>query len=101
MATAAAAMIARARREVESLFFDNEAFSPERAVEFRPRAAVQRHYLEQMIGEGVVHEANPGRYWLDLNAYRQMQRDRFVWTLRILGIGLVVVLVVTAVSYFR
>jgi hypothetical protein len=101
IATAAAAIAARARHEVENLFFDNDAFSPDRAVPFEPRMRIQRRYLEQMIGEGVVHEASPGHYWLDLAAYRQMRHDRFVWTMRILAIAVVVVIVVTAVSYFR
>jgi len=101
MATAAAAIAARARREVENLFFDNDAFSPDRAVAFEPRMHIQQRYLDQLMAEGVVLEAAPGRYWLELNNYRQMRRDRFVWTMRILAIAVVVVIVVTAVSYFR
>jgi hypothetical protein len=101
MATAAAAIVARARREVENHFFDNDAFSPERAVEFKPRMSIQQHHLDQMIGEGVVHEASPGRYWLDLGAYRQMRRDRMIWTLRILALAVMVVIVATAIGYVR
>jgi hypothetical protein len=98
MATAAGAIIARARREVEELFFDNNAFSPDRAVEFEPRMEVQRRYLEQMIAEGVVHEPSEGHYWLDLAAYKAMRRQRFVWKLRVLAFAAVVVLVVWAVQ---
>jgi hypothetical protein len=54
-----------------------------------------------MIAAGVVHETTPGHYWLDLAAYRQRRHDRFVWTMRILAIAVVVVIVVSAVSYFR
>lgn len=98
MATAAAAMAARARREVENLFWDKNAFSPDRAVEFAPRAPIQQRYLEQLICEGVVHEASPGRYWFDLPAYKEMRRQRFAWTLRIIAVGVIVALVIFAVQ---
>jgi hypothetical protein len=94
MATAAAAMVARARREVESLFFDNDAFSPDRAVEFDPSMPIQRRYLEQLIGEGVVHQLESGRYWFDLPAYKELKRQRFVWSMRILAFAAVVFVVV-------
>jgi hypothetical protein len=97
MATAAAGLAARARREVEELFFNNNAFSPDRAVEFDPRVPVQRNYLEQLIAEGIVHEAAPGRYWFDLRAYKRMQRERFVWTMRVLAAAAIVFLVILAV----
>ena len=97
MATAAAAIAARARREVEQLFMDNNAFSPERAVEFAPPTPIKQRFLEQMIGEGVVHEVEPGRYWFDLPAYKEMQRQRLAWSLRVLAVGFVVFLVILAV----
>lgn len=104
MATAAAAMAARARREVEELFFDKDAFSPERAIEFEPRMPIQARYLEQLIAEGCVHEAEPGQYWLDLAAYKERQRQRLIWTMRILAVGAsvaVVMLAVQAVQHWR
>jgi hypothetical protein len=101
MATAAAAIAARARREVENLFFDNNAFGPDRAVEFDPRMPIQRRYLEQLICEGVVHELSPGRYWFDLPVHKAMQRQRFVWTMRVLGGAVVVFLVILAVQAVR
>jgi hypothetical protein len=100
MATAAGAMIAKARREVENLFFDNDAFSPDRAVHFALRMPVQRRFLEQMIAEGTVHEAAPGRYWLDLTAFKERRRKQFVWTLWIVALGAVVALIVVVVQYF-
>jgi hypothetical protein len=98
MATAAGAIIARAHREVEELFFDNDAFSPDRAVEFEPRMGAQRRYLEQMIAEGVVHQPSEGRYWMDLKAYNTLRREKFIWGLRIVGLGAVVALIVAAVQ---
>jgi hypothetical protein len=94
MATAVAAMAAKARREVEKLFFDNDAFSPDRSVEFDPSMPIQRRYLEQLIGEGVVHQLESGRYGFDLPAYKELKRQRFVWSMRILGFAAVVFVVV-------
>jgi hypothetical protein len=101
MATAVAAMAARARREVEQLFFDKDAFSPERAIEFEPRIPIQRRYLERLIAEGVIHEVSPGRYWFDLPAHKEQQRQRLVWGLRILGLALVIFVVILAIRAFQ
>lgn len=98
MATAAAAIAARARREVEELFRDNDAFSPERAIEFEPRMSIQQRYLEQLISQGVVHEVEPGRYWFDEAAYKEMQRQRLAWTARVLAAGFFVFIVILAVQ---
>jgi hypothetical protein len=98
MATAVAAILARARREVDDLFFENDAFSPERAVAFEPRMSAQKRYLDQLMAQGTVHESEPGRYWLDLPVYREQRRVQFVWTMWVLGLAAVVVLVVWAVK---
>jgi hypothetical protein len=90
----------KARREVENLFFDNVAFSPERAVEFEARRPVQRRILDQMIAEGTVHEAAPGRYWLDLAVFKERRRKQFVWTMWIVALGAVVALIIAAVKHF-
>ena len=101
MATAAAAMAAKARREVKDLFFDKDAFSPERAVEFDPRLPIQRRFLEQLIAEGVIHELSPGRYWFDLEVYQEQRHKQFVWSVRILLLGAVVFLLVFAIRHLR
>ena len=98
MATAAGAILARARREVDDLFFDNDAFSPERPVAFEPRMPAQQHYLDRLIAEGTVHESEPGRYWLDLPVFREQRRRQFVWTMWVLGLSAVVVVVVWIVQ---
>lgn len=98
MATAAAAMAARARREVEQFFLDKEAFSPEHAVEFEPRMPIQRRYLEQLIAEDILHEVSPGRYWFDRDADREMRRQRFVWTMRVLAVAAAVFVVLFAIN---
>jgi hypothetical protein len=101
MATAAAALAARARREVEQLFFEKDAFSPDRAVEFEPRMPIQRRHLQRLIAEGVVHETEPGKYWFDLPAHKEMQRQRLAWGMRILGLGLIIFLAIFAIRAIR
>ena len=69
MATAAAAAVARARREVQHHFFSNDAVRPDRAVEFDPPTGLQRRQFERMRDRGIIHETSQGRYWLDVVAY--------------------------------
>jgi hypothetical protein len=69
MATAAAAAVARARREIQHHFFSNDAVRPDRAVEFDPPSRLQRHQFERMRERGIIHEDKNGRYWLDVVAY--------------------------------
>ena len=97
MATAAAAIALRARREVDELFWSNDAFSPDRAVEFEPRMPIQQQYLEQLIGEAIVHEKAPGRYWFDLPKYKAVQKERWVWSMRVLALGAIVFLILLVV----
>jgi hypothetical protein len=97
MATIVAAIMARARREVDELFFENDAFSPDRAVQFEPRLPVQQRYLDQLIAEGIVHEPSQGRYWMDLRAFEESKRQRIRAGLWIAGFALVVVAGVSAV----
>ena len=69
MATAAAAAVARARREIQHHFFSNDAVRPDRAVEFDPPSRLQRRQFERMRERGIIHEDKNGRYWLDVVAY--------------------------------
>jgi hypothetical protein len=69
MATAAAAAVARARREIQHHFFSNDAVRPDRAVDFDPPNRLQRRQFERMRQRGIIQEATSGRYWLDVVAY--------------------------------
>lgn len=69
MATAAAAVIARARREIQHHFFSQDAVRPDRAIAFEPSRNVERRQFDRMQRRGIIHEAGPGRYWLDVVAY--------------------------------
>ena len=69
MATAAAAAVARARREIQHHFFSNDAVRPDRAVAFDPPSRLQRRQFERMRERGIIHEDKNGRFWLDVVAY--------------------------------
>ena len=101
MATAVAALMAKARREIENKFFDNNAFSADRAVEIEARVPVQQRFLDQLIAENIVHQVGPNSYWLDLKAYEKMRRARMIAAFWIIGLFLVVLAVVTIVKQFR
>lgn len=77
MATAAAAAVARARREIQHHFFSHDAVRPDRAVAFEPSRGIERRQFERMRERGVIHEAKPGLYWLDVVAYDVDLRQRF------------------------
>jgi len=69
MATAAAAVIARARRDIQHEFFSQDAVRAERAIAFEPHRHAQRRVFERWQRAGVIQEARPGHYWLDVTAY--------------------------------
>jgi hypothetical protein len=69
MATAAAAAVARARREIQHHYFSNDAVRPDRAVDFDPPDRLQRRQFERMRQRGIIQEATVGRYWLDVVAF--------------------------------
>ncbi|NUQ16982.1 MAG: hypothetical protein HOP95_00780 [Sphingomonas sp.] len=69
MATGAAAAIARARRDVQHQFFSQDAVRPDRAIAFEPSRLIEQRQFERMLDRGIIREAAPGRYWLDVVAY--------------------------------
>jgi hypothetical protein len=77
MATAAAAAVARARRDIQHHFFSHDAVRPNRAVPFEPDRMIERRQFERMQSRGIIREASPGQYWLDVVAYDIDLRQRF------------------------
>jgi hypothetical protein len=69
MATAAAALVARARRDIQHHFFSNDAVRPDRAVEYQPRTGIERRQFDRMVARGIIREQGSGAYWLDVIAY--------------------------------
>ena len=78
MATApAAAAVARARRDVRHHFFSQDAVRPDSAISFEPGSRLQRRMFERMSESGIIREAKPGQYWIDVVAYDRDRTARF------------------------
>lgn len=87
MATAAAALAARARREIQHAFFSADAVRPDRAIAFRPDIGFEERQFARLHRNGAIHEEQPGLYWLDLPAYDRLIRQRFERA-RVVGLSL-------------
>ena len=92
MATGAAAAIARARRDVQHHFFSQDAVRPDRAVAFEPSRMIEQRQFERMQSRGIIREASPGTYWLDVVAYDLDLQQRY----RRVRIALIAVLIIFA-----
>jgi len=102
-ATAAAAIAARARREVIEFLSGKAAFDPEHAVEIDFPSNLHQRQLGHLIGRGIVHDTGSGRYWLDqaaLELDEQRRRDAAKLVLKIVlaaaAIGIAVAAIVAA-----
>ena len=93
MATGAAAAIARARRDVQHHFFSKDAVRPDRAVAFEPSRLIEQRQFERMQSRGIIREAQPGSYWLDVVGYDLDLQQRY----RRIRMVLIVVLIMFAV----
>jgi hypothetical protein len=69
MATGAAALIAKARRDIQHEFFSRDAVRPDRAIAFDPSRHFQRRVFERWLRAGVIREGSHGHYWLDVTEY--------------------------------
>jgi CTP-dependent riboflavin kinase len=74
MATAAA-IVARARRDVVSHFMERNAVSPDAAVRWVPERHVQRRMLARLVRRGVLVEAGEDTYFVDVPAYDRWRRS--------------------------
>ena len=95
MATAAAAAVAKARRDIQHHFFSHDAVRPDRAVAFEANRRIEERQFERMRSRGIIREARPGLYWLDVVAYDIDLRQRFTrvrWVLLVMVVGLAVAL---------
>ena len=74
MATAAAAIVAQAKREIVSHLMSANAVSPDQAVAYAPGRRIQRRMLDRFCRAGVVVETAPGEYYLNVPAYDAQRR---------------------------
>ena len=75
-ATVAAAMAAKARRELGEYFERNNAFDPTRAVAYDPPSDMHRTQFDSFIGRGIIKETLGGHYWLDRDVERADEERR-------------------------
>ena len=76
MATTAAAVIAKARRDVISHFMSANAVSPDSAVAYEPGRRIRQRQFERLCDAGVIRSATSGKYWIDAPRYDQWSRSR-------------------------
>ena len=79
MATAAAAVIAKARRTVISHFMSANAVSPHSAVTFSSDRRVERRIFDRFVAAKVLLPTPDGCYYLDVpvwDAYSKSRRRR-------------------------
>jgi len=72
----AAAMAAKARREVRTFFDENDAFDPAHAVAYDPPTHFHRRQVASLLGRGILRDAGDGRYWFDRDAERLEQERK-------------------------
>jgi hypothetical protein len=97
MATSAAAAIAIARRRVFNHFFAANAVTPENATPFNTDRRLQQRQFERFVANGVIREAKPGLYYVDIPAWNSWHggvhtRLKIVVALLLLVIGAVLLL---------
>ena len=100
-ATVAAAMTAKARREVCEHFEQANAFEPADAVAYDPPGPMHRSQFDSLVGRGIVKITADGRYWFDREAERaeqERQRAASVLVLKIVLVVLAILVAVVAIS---
>src|SRR3954451_1603252 len=75
MATAAAAVVAKARRDVISHFMQLNGVRAEAAVRWVPERRIQRRALARYVRQGVIVETTNDTYYLDVPAYDRWRRS--------------------------
>ena len=75
MATAAAAVAAKARRDVVSHFLSRNAVTPEVAVPYQPDRRLHRRMFDRLERAGVLRTAGAG-YYLDVPRWDALSRQR-------------------------
>ena len=94
MATAAAAIVAKARREIQHHFFSVDAVRPDRAVVFTPSGRIETGQFEKMLERGTIRREGADRYWIDVVAYDRDLQQRY----RRARVAIVVLSIILAVG---
>ena len=94
MASAAAALAARARREIQHHFFAADAVRADRAVTFTPSNGFEQRQFDRMVNRGTIRKVDGDRYWIDVVAYDVELRARH----RRVRIALILVIIALALT---
>ena len=94
MASAAGALTARARREIQNHFFAEDAVRADRAVPFIPSNGFERRQFDRMLDRDTVRQEGSNRYWIDVVAYDVELRARH----RRVRIALIIVIIALAIT---
>ncbi|MES2337016.1 MAG: hypothetical protein V4537_02830 [Pseudomonadota bacterium] len=76
MATTAAAVVAKARRDVISHFMSRDAVSPAQAVPYQPDRRIRRRMFETFQAAGVLKPGAKGGFYLDVPVWDSYSRKR-------------------------
>ena len=76
MATSAAAIMAKARRDVISHFMRADAVSEANAVAYQPGRNIRLRQFERLRSAGVIRTAGIDKYWIDAPRYDEWSRSR-------------------------
>lgn len=68
--TVIALAVRRSRRRVVGYFLAVHALSRADAAEYKPERPMDKRQFDAMRERGILHEASPGHYWIDLPALR-------------------------------
>ena len=101
-ATAIAAAVARAQRDIREHFESAGAFDPDSAVSYDPPDRMHERQFELLVGRGVLRPEGSGRYWIDREAERIEQERRRSAGIAVLKIVLIVAaLAIAAAAIMR
>ncbi len=89
MATAAAAIMAKAQQDMIGHFMTSNAVSPESAVAYEPSRRIERRMFERMQRDGVIVDAGNDRWFIDIPRYHERLKTRRKRVLGVLGAAIV------------
>ena len=98
MATAAAAVMAKARRDVISHFLSRHAVSEDSAVPYTPDRRIHARQFDRLLDKGLVLSAANGGYYIDVAALDAFQRKLRKGIAGGLAIGAAIVAIIVAVG---
>ena len=100
-ATVAAALVARARREVREHFEKQDAFDPDHAVAYDPPDRMHERQFELLVGRGILCGTGDGRYWIDRAAVRledERRKAALKVVLVLIAVGIVIAVGAVAIA---